>query len=111
MYVFLNRRLLKNIIKSYIALAILLIGVHTTTNLQGGILGYGTVWFHLGGIYNIMSLSKVAEKYRVSYNRTGENKFLVYLPRVEVRSFRKCDIRHDFGAGYGASKYCRSKLI
>ena len=58
---FSNRRLLKNISKSDRELAILLTGVKMNMNLQGGIPGYGTVWFHPGGIANILSLSKVAE--------------------------------------------------
>ena len=49
------------------------------------------MWFHPGGIANILSLSKVAEKYRVSYDSTGENKFIVYLPKGEVRSFTQCE--------------------
>ena len=62
-----------------------------TTNLQGDIPGYGTVWFHPVGIVNILSLSKVAEKYCISCNSTCDNKFLIYLPRVEVRSFMQCE--------------------
>ena len=60
-----------------------------TTCLQGDLPGYETVWFHPGGIANIPSLSKVAEKYRVSYNSTGENKFLVYVPKGKIMSFTK----------------------
>ena len=66
-------------------------GGKTTTNLKGYHPGYGTVWSHPGSIANILSLSKVVEKYRVAYNITGENKFLVYLPMGEVRSFKQCD--------------------
>ena len=40
---------------------------------------------------NILSLSNVAEKHRVAYDSTGEEKPLVFLPRGEVRLFRKCD--------------------
>ena len=89
MDVFPNRRLLKNIRKSDKALAIFSKGGQTNTSLQGYLPVYGTVWFHLGGIANILSLSKVAEKYRVSYDSTGDNKFLIYLPREEIRSFTK----------------------
>ena len=88
--VFSNRCLLKNIRKSDRALEIFSTGGHTTTNLQGDLPGYGTIWFHIGGIVKIMSLSKVSEKYWVSYNSTGENKFLVYLTKGEVRSFTQC---------------------
>ena len=88
--VFSNRRLLKNIRKSDRALAIFSTGGWTTTNIQGDLPGYLIVWFHPGGISNILSLSKVAEKYRVSHDSTGKNKFLVYLPRGEVRPFTQC---------------------
>ena len=87
--VFSNIHLLKNIRKSNRALAISSTAGRTTTHLQGYLLGYVTVWFHPGGIANILSLSKVAEKYRVSYDGTGENKFLVYLPKT------KSDILHN----------------
>ena len=39
---------------------------------------------------NILSLSKVADKYQVSYDSTGGNKFLVHLPVGKIRSFTKC---------------------
>ena len=51
-----NRHLLKNIRKSDRALAIFSTGGRTTTNLQGDLPGYGTVWFHPGGITNILLL-------------------------------------------------------
>ena len=85
-----NIRLLKNIRKSDRALAIVSTGGRTTTNLRGDLLGYGTVWFHPGGIANILSLSMVTEKYRVSYDSTGKNEFLVYLPKGDIGSFTQC---------------------
>ena len=88
--VFLNRCLLKNTRRSNRELGILSTGGHITTHLKGGIPGYGTVCFHPGDIANILSLSKVVEKYRVAYNSTGETKFVVYLPFVEVRQFKQC---------------------
>ena len=103
--VFSNRLLLKNIRKSDRELEILLTGGQTTTNLQGDLPGYGTEWFHLGGIANTLSLSKVVEKHHMSYDSTGENKFLVYLTRGEVRSFSKCKrglFYSDMAAGKGA---------
>ena len=33
----------------------------------------------------------MSEKYRVSYDSTGENKFLIYLPKGEISSFKKCE--------------------
>ena len=46
----------------------------------------------------------MAEKYQVSYNSTGEKKFLVYLPRGEVSSFTQCErglLYLDMTAGEG----------
>ena len=63
----------------------------TTTDLQEDLPGYGTLWFHPGGIVNILSLSKVADKYRVSYDSTGEKKFLVHLPGCKIRYFTQYD--------------------
>ena len=62
------------------------------------------MWFHPGGIANIICLSKVAEKYRMSYKSTDEKKYLVFLPRVEVRSFRQCD-RGLFYSNMAAGQY------
>ena len=33
----------------------------------------------------------MAEKYRVSYDSTGKNKFLVCMPKEEVRSLTQCE--------------------
>ena len=89
--VFSNRSLLKKIRKSDRSLAIFSTGGRTTTNLQRDLPGYGTVWFHPGGIDNILSLSKMADKYRVSYDITGENKFLVHLSWGKIRPFTQCE--------------------
>ena len=89
--VFSNRRLLKNIRKSDRSLAIFSTGGRTTTDLQGDLPGYGTVWFHQGRISNILSLSKVEGKYQVSYDSTNEKKFLVYLPKGKIRCFIQCE--------------------
>ena len=53
-------------------------------NLQEDLIGYGTVWFHPGGIANILSLSKTEEKYRVYYDSTGEKKISSTYPEEEM---------------------------
>ena len=88
---FSNIRLLKNIRKSDRSLYIFSMGVRTTNNLQGDLPGYGTVLFHPGGITSTLYLSKVADKYWVSYFSTAEKKFLVHLPGGKIRSFTKCE--------------------
>ena len=54
--VFSNRRLLKNIRKFDRSLENFSTGGQTTTDLQGDLPVYGTVWFHPRGISNILSL-------------------------------------------------------
>ena len=99
-----NRRLLKNIRKSDKELAIFSTGVKMTTNLKGDLPGYGMVWFHPGDIVNIISLSKLTEKYLVVYDSNGGKTFLVCLPRVKVINFKQYDRRmfySDMAAGKG----------
>ena len=60
------------------------------TNIMGDLPTYGTVWFHPGGITNILLLSKVVLKYRVCSDSNRENYFPLHLPRGEMRHFRQC---------------------
>jgi len=46
----------------------------STRNLKG----YGTVWYHPGGIANILSLHNVQKKYKVTYNITQGNGFVAH---------------------------------
>ena len=48
------------------------------TNLIRDLPGYGTVWYHPNGIANILSLSKVKEKYRVTFDSDINNQFIVH---------------------------------
>ena len=49
-----------------------------STNLRGFLSGYGWVWFFPAGIANILSLSRVKEKFRVTYDSATDNAFLVH---------------------------------
>ena len=73
-------RIVKNIRRSNRELAIFSMGLQTTTNLKGCLTIYVTVWFHPGGIANILYLSKAVEKYCVAYNSTGEKKLSYTYP-------------------------------
>ena len=88
--VFFKKILLKNVRKANCDLSTFLTGGKTTTNLVGGLPGYGTMWFRPGGIANILSFSKLVEKYQVCDDSTNGNEFLVYLPHVEMRHFQQC---------------------
>ena len=48
------------------------------TNLRGDLSGYGWVWFFPDGIANILSMSRVKEKCRVTYDSATDNSFHVH---------------------------------
>ena len=48
------------------------------TNLIGNCPGYGTVWYHPDRIANILSLSKVKDKYQVTFDSDINNQFIVH---------------------------------
>ena len=59
------------------------------TNFIGDLPGYGTVWYHPDGIANILSLSKVKEKYRVNFDSDINNHFVVHCPDGTQRIFQQ----------------------
>ena len=48
------------------------------TNLRGHISRYGWVWFFPDGVANILSMSRVKEKFRVTYDSATDNSFHVH---------------------------------
>ena len=85
--VFYNPRLLRNIRRAPYFLKIYSTGGSTKTNLIGDLPGFGVVWFQLKGIKNILSLSKVKKKFRITFNSAGSDTFDVHLDGGKVRSF------------------------
>lgn len=69
--VFCNPSLLKNIRTTSGKLTIHCNAGEATTNMIGEFDRYGTVWYHPNGIANVLSLSKVKEKYRVTYDSSS----------------------------------------
>ena len=65
----------------------------TTTNWMADVPGYyRPVWFHPGGIANILSLVNMKAKYRVTYDsRSGDhpNEFCVHKDNGDIRKFRQ----------------------
>ena len=55
------------------------------TNLVGDL----PVWYHPDGIANILSLSKVKEKYRVTFDSNINNQFIVHCPDGTQRIFQQ----------------------
>lgn len=57
------------------------------TNQQGDLPGYGTVWFHPSGIANILSLSRVKDKFPVTFHNDHNKQFVVHKPQGVTRNF------------------------
>ena len=87
--VFTNRRLLKNIRRSKKDMFIHCTAGVAKTNLIGDLPGYGTVWYHPNGIANILSLSKVKEKHRVTFDSDINNQFIVHHNDGTQRIFQQ----------------------
>ena len=51
-----------------------------STNMMGYLSGYGWVWYFPDGIANILSLSRVKDKYRVTFDSATDNCFHVHKP-------------------------------
>jgi hypothetical protein len=58
-----------------------------TTNMVGDLLGYGTVWYDLGAIANILSLKCIQNKYKVQYQSDDCPMFVVTKPNGDVLRF------------------------
>ena len=87
--VFTNRRLLKNIRRVKKPMFIHCTAGVAKTNLVRDLPGYGTVWYHPDGIANIPFLSKVKEKYRVTFDSDVNNQFIVHRPDGTQRVFQQ----------------------
>jgi hypothetical protein len=85
--VFFNPELLVNIRRSRAALDIYCNAGKASTDLIGDLPGYGWVWYHPNGIANILSLSRVKKKSRVTYDSEAGNSFVVHKSDGTTRSF------------------------
>jgi hypothetical protein len=61
----------------------------TRTNMVGDLEGYGTVWYNPKGIANILSLSQVEKKHRVTYDSSAEKAFIVHKEDGSERRFKQ----------------------
>ena len=87
--IFTNRRLLKNIRRAKKNMFIHCTAGVAKTNLVGDLPGYGTVWYHPNGIANILSLSRVKDKYRVTFDSDINNQFIVHRHDGTQRIFQQ----------------------
>jgi len=86
--VFLNPKLLTNIHDVRINLTLYCNVVKAIITKKGDLKVYGTVWFYSEGIANILSLSNVQKKHRVTYDSTLGEGFLVFKADGTAWSFR-----------------------
>ena len=77
--VFQNKELLMNVWESGRVLNIHCNAGVASTSIVVDLPGYGEVWLYEEGIANILSLSKVKERYRVTYDSKNGNQFVVHL--------------------------------
>jgi hypothetical protein len=61
----------------------------TRTSWVSDLPGYGQVWYNKAGIVNILSLSKVEDKYRITYESAEEKQFIVHKNDREKRCLKK----------------------
>ena len=64
-----------------------------TTNYRGYLNGYGWVWYYPQGIANILSLSRVKEKYRVTFDSALDNCFHVHKENGKILHFKEASRR------------------
>jgi hypothetical protein len=86
--VFCNEGLLQNIRKVNKTMNIKCNAGVTRTSWVGDLPGYGQVWYSKAGIANILSLSKVEDKYRITYGSAEEKQFIVQKDDGEKRCLK-----------------------
>jgi len=91
MDVFCNPHLVQNIRKADHRMNIHCTAGTTSTDLVADLPGYGTIWYHPNGIANILSLSRVKERHKVTYDSTNGNAFLVHCQDGTTWRFEESD--------------------
>jgi Zinc knuckle len=87
--VFYNKKLLRNVRRSKAGMEIHCNAGKTTTHMIGELPGYGTVWYHPEGIANILSLSRVSKKYRVTFDSSNGNEFTIHKEDGSFHRFKQ----------------------
>jgi hypothetical protein len=85
---FCNTKLLKNIRRSDTCVNVCNAGRCTMT-MVGDLPGYGTVWYDLESIANVLSLKRVAKKYHVTFDSKHGGSFIVTKPGGTVFKFKQ----------------------
>ena len=89
--VFQNAELLTNIRKNTTSMDIHCNAGEASTDLVGDLPGYGTVWYHPDRIANILSLARVKQCHRVTFNSDSENQFVVHKDDGTERHFKESE--------------------
>ena len=87
--VFANPEMLTNIREVDGSLSIHTQAGTTVTKMKGELDGYGPVWYCRDGIANILSLSNVKDKYRITYDSGSSNEFVVHKKDGGERRFKE----------------------
>ena len=87
--VFYNKNLLMNIRKAKTHMDIHCNACITSTVLIGDLPGYAEVWYHPNGIADILSLARVKDKYRVTFDSGQKNQFIVQTSEGTTRCFKE----------------------
>jgi hypothetical protein len=85
---FCNSKLLKNIRNSDTRMNVRCNAGQRTTSMVGDLPGYGTVWYDPNSIANILSLKRVASKYKVKYDSENGGLFIVTKPDGTIFEFQ-----------------------
>ena len=64
-----------------------------TTKYRGHLSGYGWVWYYPDGIANILSLSRVRERYRVTFDSAMDNCFHIHKDNGKLLKFKEATRR------------------
>jgi hypothetical protein len=111
--VFCNRGLLTNVRETNKLMNIRCNAGVTRTNMVGELNGYGKVWYNPKGIANILSLSQVEKKHRVTYGSTASKAFIVHKNDGSERRFdRQWTLLHGHGEDlrYSVSEHRRKRI-
>ena len=98
--------LLKNIREVDDSMTMTTNGGELTTNVKGHLPGYGDAWCHPDAMANMLSLSNVAKKCRVTFDSTEDSVFCVHTPDHIVRF--QCS---DKGLFYHDAQECDLMLL
>lgn len=86
---FCDPRMLTNIRKVAQGMRIQCNAGFKTVSHMGSLAGYGDVWFDPTAVANILSLGRVAKRYKVTFDSEGEEGFILHLPDGRTRNFKE----------------------